>query len=96
MFRKSFISIYFLPEKLLVFQLSSNKKKVIKFASVELPAGLIKEYKVADVKGLAKVIKNVWSKFHLKEKTVGIVLPEFSTFTKFIKLPNLNISELFK
>ena len=94
MFRKSFISIYFLPEKLLVFQLSSNKKKVIKFASVELPAGLIKEYKVADVKGLAKVIKNVWSKFHLKEKTVGIVLPEFSTFTKFIKLPNLNISEL--
>ncbi len=94
MFRKSFVSIYFLPEKILIFQLSSSKKKVVKFASVDLPAGLIKDYKVVDVKGLAKVLKSVWSKFHLKEKTVGIVLPEFSTFTKFFKLPNLNISEL--
>ena len=94
MFRKSFVSIYFLPDRLLLFQLSHNKRKVTKYGQVILPPGLIKENRIQDIKGLAKVVSSAWQKFHIKEKTVGITLPEFSTFTKYFKLPALSISDL--
>jgi hypothetical protein len=55
---------------------------------------LIKENRIQDVGGLAKVISSAWQKLHIKEKAVGITLPEFSTFTKYFKLPALSISDL--
>ena len=94
MFGKSFVSIYFLPNKLLVAEVSSNRKKVVRHASVDLPEGVIENYKVVDPGTLAKVLKSVWNKFHFNEKTVGLILPEFSTFTKLLKLPHLPLSEL--
>ena len=94
MFKRSFVSIYFLSNKLLILQLSSSKKKVIKQATVDLPEGVIEGAKVIDREALSQILKSVWAKFHIRERAVGIILPEFSTFTKFFKLPKLAISEL--
>lgn len=94
MFRKSFVSIYFLPDRLLIFHLAPNKRRVIKHGQVILPSGLIKNNRIQNITGLAKVISSAWQKLHIKEKAVGIALPEFSTFTKYFKLPALPISEL--
>jgi type IV pilus assembly protein PilM len=43
---------------------------------------------------LAKIIKGAWKKFGIKEKSVGIILPEFSTLVKSFKLPKLKLSEV--
>lgn len=94
MFRKSFVSIYFLPDRILVFQLSPNKKKVIRHGQIILPEGLIKENRIQTFSTLSKVISSAWQKLHIKEKAVGVILPEFSTFTKLFKLPTLSVSEL--
>lgn len=94
MFKKSFVSIFFSSNRLQVLQLSASKKKVKKFASVELPQGLISNYRVADEKGLAKIVKGLWDQTKLQEKAVGLIVPEFSTFTKLFSLPKLDLTEL--
>ena len=91
---KSFVSIYFLTDRVLILQLSSNKKKIVKRGQVVLPEGLIKDYRVQDADSLSKVLSSAWSKLHIKGKIVGIAIPEFSTFTKYFKLPNLSVSEI--
>ena len=94
MFNQTFVSLYFLSNKLSVIQLDSKKKKVQKYASLDLPQGLIKGGVVDDKLALANILKGAWSKIHLKEKTAGIILPEFSTFTKMLTIPKLQLSEL--
>ncbi|OGM22349.1 hypothetical protein A2863_02075 [Candidatus Woesebacteria bacterium RIFCSPHIGHO2_01_FULL_38_9b] len=94
MFKKSFVSLYFLADRLLVAELSSNKRKLRAFASIELPKGLIENYRVSDVSKLTQLLQELWIRLRLREKTVGIILPEFSTFTKFFKIPKLSLSEL--
>ena len=94
MFKESLVAIYFDLNKLLLIELASNKKKVKNYNSVELPAGLIKNYKVQDKNVLGEVLKELWSKAGIKAKTVGIVIPEFSTFTKLIQLPKLSVGEI--
>ncbi|MBU0570008.1 pilus assembly protein PilM [Patescibacteria group bacterium] len=94
MLKKTFVSLYFLSDKLFVLQLDSKKKKVRKHGFFDLPEGLIQNYKVQDKKALAKILKGVWSKLGLREKSLGIVVPEFSTFTKLFDLPKLSPTEL--
>ena len=84
MFGKSFVSIYFLPNKLLVAEVSSNRKKVVRHASVDLPEGVIENYKVVDPGTLAKVLKSVWNKFHFNEKTVGLIFGKHESGTIYI------------
>lgn len=94
MFKKSYISLYFLPGELQVIQLGSNKKRIKKHATIALPPDLIKNYTVTDRKVLAKILKAAWKKLHLREKSVFIVIPEFSTFVKLFELEDVNASEL--
>lgn len=94
MFRKGFVSVHFLSDKLQVVELSSNKKKVKKFASLNLPGNLIENYEVKDTKSLAEVLKNTWSKLKIGEKSVALVIPEFSTFIKLLELPEISLSEI--
>ncbi len=94
MFNKSLVSIYFLENKILVAELDSTKSKVSKFASVDIPLGLIEDYKVVDYMALTKILKGIWSKYGFNEKTVGIIIPEFSTFSKLLTLPKLSLQEL--
>lgn len=94
MFRKSFISLYVLPGKLVLLQLSRDKKKVIRHILLDIPEGIIENYKIIDVDSLSKIIAGIWRKYRINEKTVGIILPEFSTYTKFFKVPKVDFSEL--
>ena len=94
MFKKSFISLYFLKDRILLLILDAKRKKVKKFASLDLPGGLIKNYKITDTNLLAKLLKNAWIKLRLKERSLGMVIPEFSTFTKLLSLPKLKPGEL--
>jgi len=95
MLKKSFVSISFAtPLKIQVVQLSSSKKSVQKRISLDLPEGLIVDMKVVNEEALAKILKEIWKKVGLREKSVGIIIPESSTYTKLLTLPMLPISEL--
>jgi len=95
MLKKSFVSISFAtPLKIQVVQLSSSKKSVQKRISLDLPEGLIVDMKVVNEEALAKILKEIWKKVGLREKSVGIIIPESSTYTKLLTLPLLPISEL--
>lgn len=94
MLKRTFISLSFSEKFLQVLQLDSSKKKVKKYTAIGLPEGLIISYKVTDRRVLAEIIKTLWKKLGLKEKTVGIVVPEFSTYIKNLKLPKMEIAEL--
>ncbi|MCH7640647.1 pilus assembly protein PilM [Patescibacteria group bacterium] len=95
MVRKSFISLSFASQsKLQVMQLTPDKKKVKKYISLALPEGLIVSSRVQDERALAIILKEIWKKIGLREKSVGIVIPESSTFTKLLKLPTLSSTEL--
>ncbi|KKR30634.1 MAG: Type IV pilus assembly protein PilM [Candidatus Woesebacteria bacterium GW2011_GWA1_39_8] len=61
---------------------------------MDLPEGIIEGARIIDSAALSRILENVWAKLHIKERAIGIILPEASTFTKFFKLPKLAISEL--
>lgn len=92
--KKSFVSLVFSSRRMQVIQLDSSQKTVLKHGSFELKQGLIVNRQVKDPAALAEIIKNAWSSLGLREKSVGLVVPEFSTYTKSLKLPELEIDEL--
>lgn len=94
MFRKTLVSIYFQKTKIQIVSLSSDKKKIKKYASVDLPDGLVRNNKVQDIDLLAQILSHSFKKVGIGEKSVGLIVPEFATFTKMIFVPNLNITEL--
>lgn len=94
MAKKSFVSISFSSKRVQLVQLDISKKKIQKFASFELPDGLIKKHMVTDKAMLTSLFKTAWKKFGIRERSVGIVVPEFSTFIKYLELPKLSITEL--
>jgi len=95
MARKTFVSLYFsAANKLQVIQLNSHKSKVERFLTIDLPKKLLNNYKVEETQTLAKILRSVWKKLKLKERTVGIVVPEFSTFIKVLNIPKLESKEL--
>ena len=94
LFKKSFVSLVFTYEKLQILQLNSKKTSVLKFAEINLPQNLIKNYKVESKPLLVQILRQNWQRLGLEEKSVGLVIPEFSTFTKSIFLPSLTVPEL--
>ena len=62
--------------------------------TLDLPEGLIANYRVQDKKVLSGILKDAWQRLNLEEKSVGIVIPEFSTFTKSLFLPSLKTQDL--
>ena len=92
--RKSFVSLSFSRQKLQVIKLNSGRTKVEKFATVDLPPGIITNNQVSNLGALTLVIKNTWKQLKLGEKTVGLIIPEFSSFVKPITLPKLEIGDL--
>lgn len=94
MVTKKFVSIYFTSKGIQIVQLSKGNQK-IKFASrFDLPPGIIVDQKVKDQGSLTKILVEIWKKQKIKEKSVSVVVPEFSTFTKTLKLPHLEVDEL--
>lgn len=91
---KSFISVYFSENQILLSTLDRSRKKVKKYAAATLPDGLIKNYKVTNVALLAKILGEIWKKLKIREKSVCIVIPEYSTFIKILKVSKIAISEI--
>jgi hypothetical protein len=94
MFVKNLASIYFSGDSVLAAELDSSRKKVKKVASIDLPNGVSSVKKVSDTKKLTELLRELWTKNSFKSKDVGIIIPEFSTFTKLISLPKLTASEI--
>ncbi len=94
MLKKQLISIYFYKNKIQILQLNSAKNKIEKIASVNLPDGVVNNHTIQDSESLSKILIEAWDKLKIKEKTVGLVIPEFATFTKLISLPDLHNKEL--
>ncbi len=92
--RKSFVSIVFYPDKVQVLKLNNQKDKVEKVVTTPLAPEVIVNYQVENSSELTTLLKNLWKKENITEKSVGIVIPEFSTFTKLLKMPKLEEEEL--
>lgn len=72
-----------------------NKKRVVKkHASYDIPQGMIVNYKIQDSQKMGEYLKRIWRGLNLKKKSVAIVIPEYSTYTKSLILPKLSSSEL--
>lgn len=91
---KHFVSLSFSSSKLQILKLNTRKTAVEKFTAIDFPEGLIRNYQIIDRKGLASLIIQAWQRLQLKEKSVVIVIPEFSAFTKSLEMPKLSIPEL--
>jgi len=94
MFNKSHISVYFSEKQILIALLDSGKKSVKKYAAASLPEGLIKNYKVTNPTLLAEILRRIWSKLKLRQKSVSIVIPEYCAFIKNFSFSNIGISEI--
>ena len=89
MLQKSFISVSFAsPNYIQIVKLSNNNTKLEKAISIELPKGTIVNYKVVDPKTLGYAIGDAFKAYKIKEKFVGLIVPEFSAFLKSIELPS--------
>ena len=94
MFSKTTVSIYFTDYEIYIIEVDPGKQKILRYCSVRIPEALIRNGKVHDVGGLAKILKGLWSKFGFGQKEVGLLIPEFSTYTKLLTLPKLAVSDL--
>lgn len=94
MFKKAFVSVFFGQRSLQLVRLDNSGKRVKKHLFVSLPPGVLDARSVLDVRALAAILINAWKKGKFEEKSVGLVLPEFSTFTKNITIPKLKEGEL--
>ncbi len=95
MYKKRFVSLVFSPKSIEIFLLSPDKGKVLVQATELIPENLISQSKVADVSKMAVFLSQLWKKYKIGERAVGIIIPEFATFTKTIQLPShLNLNEL--
>jgi len=86
---KNFVSILFSTNKLQLVRLDNSRNKIDRKFTQDLPAGIIKDYKVVDESKLSEYIKHAFKQGKFSEKNIGIVVPEFSTYTKLIELPGL-------
>jgi hypothetical protein len=95
MYKKPFVSVVFSQEYFDVFLLSPKHDSVVASKRFATPQGYIVQNKVSDVKKFAELLRTAWKELKLSEKNVGIVVPEFSTFSKTVELPlTLSMAEL--
>ncbi len=94
MYRRSFVSVSVSNHKLKIVKTSKEGKHVVKAATYEIPDGIVSQGKVEKPGEFAGLLKMIWKKERLKEKAIGLILPEFSTFMKTLVLPRVSLSEL--
>jgi len=94
LFKRSFISLVITPKHLKAVKINVKANSIIKLAEAQLPPGVIVNYRAKDKEALVKYIKELWTKNNIRDKYVGVVVPEFSTYTKSLSLPNLTDIEL--
>ena len=93
-FKPQFVSLVITPNRVQAVKLNSAKDKAEVLAQVDLSPGIIASYRVSNHEQLTAKIKSLWHDNNIKEKYVGVVVPEFSTYTKNIKMPLLSDGEI--
>lgn len=93
-FRRSFVSLVFTQHQLKVVKVNTRSNRVTKFAQIDIPPGIIVNYRVKEKDALVKLVRELWVKANIGERYVGVVVPEFSTYTKSLALPNLSDIEI--
>ncbi len=94
MYTKSFVSISISNYKVKVVKLTGDGKQLYKAVSYDIPEGVVSQGRVQMPPEFAGIIKTIWKKEKIHEKTVGLIVPEFSTFMKTLSLPKLAFVEL--
>lgn len=94
LFNRKFISLVISPQHLKAIQINTKSNTLVKSAQIEIPPGVIVNYRVKDKDTLVNLIKDLWKRNRISEKYVGVVVPEFATYTKTLELPNLTDSEM--
>lgn len=94
LFKRSFVSLVMSPRQLKVIKVNTKTGKVIKFAKIDLHPGVIVNYRVKEKEVLVNAIRELWAKNNIRDKYVGVVVPEFSTYTKSLELPNISDVEI--
>jgi len=94
MFTKKFVSLYFSSSEIRIAQLDSGGTRIKFMHTIAVPEGIISDRNVVDRDALANLLKTIWTKLKIRDKLVGIVIPEFSTFTKEVEIPKIDRSEL--
>lgn len=94
LFKRTFISLVMSPRQLKAIKVNTKTGKVTKFAQIDLPPGVIVNYRVKEKDVLVSVIRELWEKNNIRDKYVGVVVPEFSTYTKSLDLPNITDVEI--
>ncbi len=94
MFKKTFVSLTFSSKRVQILELNSQKNKLERIGFIDLPAGLVVNHKVGDQAKLAEIIRKAWKDLRIKEKSVGLVIPEFSTYTKTLELPKMDTKDI--
>lgn len=94
MYRKSFASLSISPHKLKVVKLSKDKKRCVVAATMDVPDGLIQNGKLTDVPKFTALVSQMWKKFSVREKSVGLIVPEVSTYMKSFSVPVVPDDEL--
>jgi Tfp pilus assembly PilM family ATPase len=93
-FKRTFISLVITPRQIKAIKINLKKNSVVKFAQVDVPPGVVMNYRVKDKELFVKAIRTLWDKNKIRDKYVGVVVPEFSTYTKSLSLPNLTDTEI--
>jgi len=91
---QQFVSLCFYSNKVQILQFDNNHTAVKLYKTIRLAKGVIDHYHVSNQEYLVRILKKAWVDYGITEHLVGIVVPEFSTFTKSIFLPHINLEEL--
>jgi hypothetical protein len=89
-----FVSLAFFATHIQVAQLDEEQKNIRFASAIPLPPHCIEGYKVNDSTLLGTILTRIWKELSIKERTVGIAIPEFSSFSKTVTLPILPEHEL--
>lgn len=92
--KNNFSALVFSHTSLSVVRVSSDKTRLTNAIQETLPEGLIVAGLVAKQDELTKFIVNTVKKSGIRDRSVGIIVPETQTFVKILTLPVENQSDL--
>src|SRR5689334_11230045 len=92
--KNNFSALVFSLTTITVVRVSSDKKHLTNVLQEAMPQGLIVGGLVAKKEELGKFIISVVKKSGIRDRSVGLIIPETQTFVKILTLPVENQSDL--